>query len=219
MTKLTTDITQQQAVTALRILYPIWTVVGLFSIEYVLSTLIVSENAAATANNIIANELLFRMGIAGSLITQLIHILVVLILYQLFKSVNKNHSMLIVILGLVGVPISMLNELNKFAALKLLNNPNQMMLFLDLNAQGLFIAGLFWGLWLFPLGYLIYKSGYFPRILGALVVLAGFGYLLDSFMNILSPNLHATFLPVTNLMVMGEVVFMIWLVFKGAKIT
>ncbi len=218
MVELTTDISQRQAITALRIMYPIWAIVGIFSIQYVPATLIVLGDAAATASNIMANELLFRIGIAGSLITQLIHILVVLILYQLFKSVNKNQALLVVILGLVGVPIAMLNELNKFAALQLLNRPDQMMLFLNLNAQGIIIAGIFWGLWLFPLGYLIYKSGYFPRILGILMTIAGFGYMLDSFMNFIMPNIHAIFLPVTDLMIMGEVIFMIWLVLKGAKI-
>jgi SAM-dependent methyltransferase len=200
MSKLTIDISQHQAVTALRILYPIWAAVGIFGIQYVPATLIVPGEAAATANNIMANELLFRMGIASSLITQLIQIVAVLVLYQLFKSVNKNNAMLMVIFALVGVPITMLNELNKFAALLLLNNADQMMLFLNLNAQGIFIASVFWGLWLFPLGNLIYRSGYFPRILGVLVIISGFGYMLDSFMHFLLPHYEAIFLQVTNLL-------------------
>ena len=92
-----------------------------------------------------------------------------------------------------------------------------MMFFLTLNDQGILIASIFWGLWLFPLGYLIYKSGYFPRILGALVVLGGFGYLLGSFTHFLFPHYEALF-PVFDLMTVGEVVFMVWLVLKGAKI-
>ena len=90
MAKLTIDISQHQAITALRILYPIWAIIGIFSIQYVPSALIVVGDAAATANNIVANELLFRMGIAGSLVTQLIHILVVLVLYQLFNLTFKE---------------------------------------------------------------------------------------------------------------------------------
>ncbi|MFC1787307.1 DUF4386 domain-containing protein [Halobacteriota archaeon] len=213
----------------MRFLYPIWAIVGLFGVMYVPATLIVSGDAATTANNIMANELLFRMGIVGSLITQLIFILVVLILYKLFKPVNKNHASLMVVFALVGVPIAMLNTLNRVAALLLLNGagylaafePAQlqslMMFFLNLNEQGVLIASIFWGLWLFPLGYLIYRSGYFPRIVGVLVILAGFGYLLGTFMHFLSPNFEAIF-PVFDLLTMGEIIFVGWIVLKGAKI-
>lgn len=224
-----TDLSQHQAVTLLRFLYPIWAIVGLFSIIYVPATLIVSGDATTTAANIMANELLFRMGIVGSLITQLIFIVVVLVLYELFEPVNKNPALLMVIFALVGVPIAMLNTLNRVAALLLLNGADyltvfgadqlhaQMMFFLTLNDQGVLIASIFWGLWLFPLGYLIYKSGYFPRILGALVVLGGFGYLFGSFTHFLFLNYEALF-PVFDLMTIGEVVFMVWVVLKGAKI-
>lgn len=217
MIHIITELSQRKAVTSLRILYPIWAIIGIFSIQYVPSTLIVAGDAAATANNIMANELLFRTGIAGSLVTQLIHVVVVVVLYQLFKPVDKKQAGLIVLLGLVGVPIAMLNELNKFAALLLVNSADQMMLFLNLNELGIFIAGIFWGLWLFPLAYLIYTSGYFPRILGILMAIAGFGYLLDSFLHFLLPNYEALS-SVFQIMTFGEVIFMAWLVVKGAKI-
>ena len=229
MTNIITDLTQQKAVTILRILYPIWAVVGIFSIMYVPATLIVQGDATTTANNILDNELLFRMGIVGSLITQLIFILVVLVLFKLFKQVNENHASLMVIFALVSVPIAMLNTLNRVAALLLLNGADylqvfgadqlhaQMMLFLNLNEQGVLIASIFWGLWLFPLGYLIYKSGYFPRILGVLVIMAGFGYLIDFFTHFLLPN-YETIGPVLELMTVGETIFMAWVLLKGAKI-
>ena len=229
MTNLITDITQRKAVTILRILYPIWAIVGIFSIIYVPTTLIVAEDAAATAGNILANESLFSMGIVGSLITQLILIVVVLVLYKLFKPVNKNHASLMVIFALVGVPIAMLNTLNRIAALLLLNGADYlkvfgadqlqalMMFFLNLNEQGVIIASIFWGLWLFPLGYLIYKSGYFPRILGVLVTMAGFGYLIGSFTHFLLPNYEAI-ASVLEIMTFGEVLFMGWVVLKGAKL-
>jgi hypothetical protein len=92
-----------------------------------------------------------------------------------------------------------------------------MMFFLNLNEQGVLIASIFWGLWLFPQGYLIYKSGYFPRILGVLMGLAGFSYLIGSFMHFLLPSYEAIF-PVFELMANGETLFMAWVVFKGAKI-
>jgi len=229
MTNIITDLTQQKAVTILRILYPIWAVVGIFSIMYVPATLIVQGDATTTANNILDNELLFRMGIVGSLITQLIFILVVLVLFKLFKQVNENHASLMVIFALVSVPIAMLNTLNRVAALLLLNGADylqvfgadqlhaQMMLFLNLNEQGVMIASIFWGLWLFPLGYLIYRSGYFPRILGVLVIMAGFGYLIDFFTHFLLPN-YETIGPVLEVMTVGETIFMAWVLLKGAKI-
>ncbi len=228
MTNRIAGISQRKAVTVLRILYPIWFVVGLFSVMYVPATLIVSGDAATTASNIMANELLWRMGIAGSLIVQLIQILVVLVLYKLLKPVNKNYAVLMVVFALIGIPISMLNTLNRVAALVLLNGADFLevfggdqlhalvMLFLNLNEQGVMIAMIFWGLWLFPLGYLVYKSGYFPRILGVLLMIGCFGYLLDSFTNFLFNE--EIFLPVIILLTSGEILFAGWLLIKGANL-
>jgi hypothetical protein len=199
---------------------------------YVPATLIVAGDATTTANNIMDNELLFRMGIVGSLITQVVQILVVLVLYKLLKSVNKNHALLMVVFALVGVPIAMLNTLNRVAALLLLNGADyltvftadqlhaQVMFFLNLNELGQSIATIFWGLWLFPLGYLIYKSGYFPRILGVLVMMGCFGYLIDSFTHFILPYYanQAIFLPLIALLTIGEILFMGWILLKGAKI-
>ena len=233
MLNLITDLSQRKAVTVLRFLYPIWFVVGLFSVMYVPATLIVSGDATTTANNIMANELLWRMGIAGSLIVQIVQILVVLVLYKLLKPVNKNHALLMVVFALVGVPISMLNTLNRVAALLLLKGTDflkvlgadqlhiQTMFFLNMNEQGVVIATIFWGLWLFPLGYLVYKSGYFPRIIGVLVMMGGFGYVLDASTHLLLSNYanyEAILSPVVLLLTIGEILFMGWLLIKGAKI-
>jgi len=211
------NVSQRQAVTTLKILYPIWMIVGMFSIMYVPSAIIVSGDAAATANNILTNQFLFRSGILGSLLTQLIFIFAVLFLYKLFEPVNKNHSLLMVVLALVSVPIAMLNTLNLVAALLLLDNAEQMMFFLNLNDKGIIIASIFWGLWLFPLGCLIYKSGYFPKIIGIAVIIGGFGYLLSSFTNLLIPSQEAL-LSIFQIMTFGEVIFLLWLMVKGAKL-
>lgn len=228
--KIFSEISQSQAVKYLRLLYPIWFVIALVGVMYVPSTLIVPGDASTTASNILGNELLFRTGIATSLVTQLIHILMVLILYQLFKSVNKDHSWLLVVFGLVGVPIAMLNDLNRVAALLIVRGgdyltvfePSQlnalMMFFLNLNEQGIFIASIFWGLWLFPLGYLIYESGYFPKSIGIVVIVSGFSYTLDPFTRLLLPTLAATIIPILNILNMGELVFILWLLVKGAKL-
>ncbi len=199
---------------------------AIFSIMYVPSILIVPGDAATTANNIMASESLFRSGIVSSLINQMIFILLVLVLYKLLKPVNKNHALLMVILWLVGVPIAMLNELNQFAPLLLLSGADylialdadqlhaQMMFFLDLYDDGILIAQIFWGLWLFPLGYLVFKSDFLPRILGILLIIACFGYVIESFTIFLLPN----FKGIALYTFWGELLFPLWLLIKGVNV-
>ena len=126
-------------------------------------------------------------------------------------------ALLIVVLGLIGVPIAMLNTLNKIAALLLVNIPEQMMFFLNLNAQGIFIASIFWGLWLLPKSVLIYMSGYFPKIFSILMIIAGFAYFTGSFVNLLFPHL-TRIISTLDMLTMGEVIFMIWVIIRGAKL-
>lgn len=209
--------TQSQVVKILRILYPVWVVLGTFSILYVSSTLIIEGDAATTARNIAENEFLFRLGIMGSLITQLLFVLIPLFLYKLFEPVSKTYSLFMVILALVSVPIAMGNELLNFAALQSLDDPEQMMFFLNLHTQGIGIASIFWGLWLFPLGYLVYKSEYFPRIIGIAVIFGAIGYTLGFLARLLVPNLTAL-LSVFEIITFGEVIFAVWLVVKGANV-
>ena len=164
------------------------------------------------AAEIATNELLFRTGIVGSLITQLFFIAVALLLYKLFKEVNNNQAGLMVILALIAVPIAMFNEIFKIAALY---TPEQTLFFLNLNAQGIIIASIFWGLWLFPLGYLIYKSTYFPKWVGIAVIIAAAGYTLDSFTKLLNYSVLA---PVFEVMLFGEMIFIFWIIIRGAKL-
>jgi len=208
-------------------LYLIMIPFALFGMMYVPSNLIVPGDAATTANNIMASESLFRLGIVSALITQIIGILLVLVLYKLLKPVNKNHAVLMVIFMLVAIPIAMLNELNKFAALLLLSGADyltaftadqlhaQVRLFLDLHEHGINIAGIFWGLWLFPMGYLVFKSGFIPRILGVLLIIGCFGYLIDSVTFVLFPNFDAT---ISQFTFWGEVLLPLWLLIKGVNV-
>jgi hypothetical protein len=205
------------------ILFPL----GLFGIMYVPSILIVPGDAATTANNIMASESLFRLSIVSALIIQIVNILLVLVLYKLLKPVNKNHAVLMVIFFLVSVPITMLNELNQFAALLLLSGADYLTvfttdqlqalvpLFLDLHEYGITIAGIFWGLWLFPMGYLVFKSGYIPRILGILLMIGCFGYLIDSFAIFLLPNYEVNIAIFTF---WGELLLPLWLLIKGVNV-
>ena len=190
------------------------------------SMLIVPGDASTTTNNIMASESLFRLSIVSALIVQIVNILVVLVLYKLLKPVNRNHAVLMVIFILVAVPIVMLNELNQFAALLLLSGADyltafeadqlqaQVMLFLDLHKHGISIAGIFWGLWLFPMGYLVFKSGFLPRILGVLLIIACFGYLIDSVTFFFFPS----FEPIVGYTFWGELLLPLWLLIKGVNV-
>jgi hypothetical protein len=123
------------------------------------------------------------------------------------------------------VPIVMLNALNQFAALELLNGSDYlsvftaeqlqalMLFFLSLHSRGSNIAFLFWGLWLFPLGYLVFKSGFLPRILGVLLMLACFGYVINSFSIFLGYNVNFGLFAA-----LGEVLFILWLLIKGVDV-
>lgn len=203
-------------VTLLRILYPTWAVVGMFSLMYVPSKIMVPGNAAATAQNIINQEFLFRSGIIGSLLTQLIFIFAALYLYKLFVQAGKEASLLMLVLALTSVPIAMLNEVNSVAAMLQTSNPEQMMFFLELNKHGVIIAAIFWGLWLFPLGYLIWKSGYFPKAVGVAVLLGGLGYTVGSVLKLLVPE-QKTLIAPFEFMTFGEIVWMLWLAVRGVR--
>ncbi|KKP68634.1 MAG: hypothetical protein UR66_C0004G0034 [Candidatus Moranbacteria bacterium GW2011_GWE1_35_17] len=209
--------TQKEALKGLRILYPIWMVVGMFSLVYVPSRLI-AEDAVQTANNILGNELLFKLGIVGNLFAQLLFIFTVILLYHLFRSVSKTCTLNMLIFALISVPIAMVSTLGQLAALNLAGSDNAlMMLFINLNEQGIIIASIFWGLWLFPLGNLIRQSGYFPKLIGPAVVIGGIGYLFGSFVQLLMSN-PEKIMPIFDILTLGEMVFIMWLVFRGAKI-
>lgn len=205
-------------------LYLLLVPLGLFGILYVPSLVIVPGDMAATASNISANGSLFRLSIVSAILVQLVNIVVVILLYNLLKPVNKYVAGLMVIFLLLAIPIAYLNELSKFAVLLLLNGteyatiftPDQSQalaaLFLDLHQHGIMIAQVFWGLWLIPMGYLIYRSGFIPRLLGVLLVIGGLGYLTDSFIFFLFPNFGIDFTTVTFI---GEALFPLWLLIKG----
>src|SRR5947209_17802525 len=182
------------------LLYVLTSIVGFFALGYVPDKLIVQGNAAATASNIAASETLFRLGIAGELIGQAGFIFVALALYDLLKGVNRRHASVMVILIVVSIPIAFLNELNAIAALVLVHGTDFLsifekpqrdalaMLFLNLHSYGFDIAGIFWGLWLFPMGWLVYRSGFIPRVLGVLLMLNTITFPANSFTSLLAPQ-------------------------------
>jgi hypothetical protein len=211
------------------LLYVLTSFVGFFAMGYVPSKLIVHGNAAATASNIAASETLFRLGIAGELIGQAGFIFVALALYELLKGVNRRHASLMVTLIVVSIPIAFVNELNSIAALVLVRGADFLsifekpqrdalaMLFLNLHHHGFVVAEIFWGLWLFPLGLLVYRSRFLPRFLGVWIILAGFAWVVLSLTGILLPQYQDNVDTYAQPAFFGEIAFMLWLLIKGAR--
>jgi hypothetical protein len=188
---------------------------------FVASRLIVRGDVVATSANIVASELLFRLGIVGSLIMMIAFLFYGLLLFRLLRPVNKSHAMAMLGLVLASVPIYMLNQANLFAVLPLASDQlhDQVKLFLDLYRFGNIIAVVFFGLWLFPLGFLVFKSGFLPRILGILLMVGSPGYLVLFVQTFLFPGSERTlwsnpFLLVTHA---SELALMLWLVIKGVN--
>jgi hypothetical protein len=211
------------------LLYLLVSIPGAFALVYVPHKLIVHGNATATASNIAASESLFRAGIACNLISEILFMWVVVALYDLLKRIDQRHASLMLGLFVVSVPIALFNELNSIAALILIRGADFLsvfekpqrdalaMLFLNLHGRGFVIAEIFWGLWLFPLGLLVYRSGLFPRVLGILLMLNCFTYVVNSFMTLLVPLYAEVVSRWIKPLGFGELIFMFWLLIMGAK--
>ena len=200
---------------------------GMSSELFIRPAIIVPGDAEMTVNNIMASESLFRLSIVSDLIRQMLLMLLPLILYKLLKPVNKTIALLMVIFYLVCVPISMLNEINYFAVLQLSSGAGFLtafktdqlnalvMFFIDLRKYGTFIIQFF-SFWLLLLGYLVFKSGFLPRILGILLMLGGLCYTVVAVLFFLFPNF--------NTMIFGlfafieESLFYLWLLIKGVNV-
>ena len=211
-------------------LYLALTIAAPFRLIYIPSTLFVPGNATATANNIVAHESLFRLGIVSDLFCGTILIFLLLALYRLFKGVDQNQAVLMVVLGgLMPATIDFLNVLNDAAALMLVRGADFLsvfekpqrdalaLLFLRVHHQEIVAAEILWGLWLFPLAVLVLRSGFLPRFLGLWLIINGFAYLAMSFTGLLLPQYEDLVSKITFPALLGEMAFMLWLVIKGAK--
>jgi Domain of unknown function (DUF4386) len=204
---------------------------GIFSLMYIPSKFFVTGDSTATFNNIASAQLLFRYGIVASVVSYIFFLFLPLALYKLLSPVDANYAKLMVILALISIPISFINLQNMISILSLLNNASYQHLFtataMEAQTELLItqfkntnlIVSIFWGLWLFPFGYLVYKSGFLPKILGVCLMMGCVGYLLNFFANILIPDyskMGLSFyirLPAT----LGEIGTCLWLLIKGAK--
>jgi len=211
-------------------IYLLMVVTGPFSLMYVPGKLIVKGNATATAANILAHETLFRLAIGGNAIGVVIFICLAIALYRLFREVDTTQARLLVGLVLVSSAVAFVNELNNLGALILFRggdflsvfNKDQLdalgMLFVRLHGQGNVINEIFWGLWLFPFGVLVYKSRFLPRILGVWLIVNGAAWVMISLTGLFSPDQYSTVFKMSQPVLFGEIAIMLWLLIKGANV-
>ena len=212
------------------LLYLMSVIIFPYGLIYVPSQIMVSGDAAATANNILANEFLFRTGIIGNLIGGVIFVLLVVVLRRLLKQVNEHQANLMGVLVIAGVPIAFIGEVFNITAFMILKGgilestePEQMhdlaAVLLKLGSYTTQMVQLYWGLWLIPFGHLVYRSGFIPRILGVLLILNGIAYMILCFTFLLLPDYQTIVVKIaTPFLFLGELPILLWLLIKGVKV-
>jgi len=212
------------------VLYLIVIVIGFCSEFFVRDKLVVSGDVTATANNIMASESLWRISIAGELILLVCAVALTLILYVLLRPMNKNLALLAVFFNIIEFPIEAASKLFLFAALFLSGNTDYLKAFephqlhalvkisLKLHDYGFGIDLVFFGFACLVYGYLLFRSGYFPKALGVLMAIAGLSYVANSFTLILAPAYAGTIFPILVLALIGELSLCLWLMVKGVNV-
>lgn len=201
---------------------------GLFSEVFVRQTLRVSNDALTTAHNIQTNEMLFRWGFVADIINFVVGLPTILIIYYLFKQINKLLLQLAVAFVIIQTAIIAVNLLNQISPLLILSNdtylntfqPNQLatlsLLSLNIQAQGYAIGLVFFGFYCLIVGYVIYKSKLLPKILGILYAFTGLCYLVNSFTMFLSKGFeNPLFIYLAIPIFIGELSLCLWLLIKG----
>jgi hypothetical protein len=223
----------QPTVKAARIagaLYVLLIVTSLSAFIYT-GALIVSGDATATANNILTSETLFRFSVIIELVAAIVFLFLVRALSRFLGGVNKGYASLMETFVYVSIPISFLSAVTQIAAAQLIHgasfltvfNQNQLnalaLVFLNLSNQISAANSIFFGLWLFPLGILVRRSGFIPRILGMLLFINGSAYLVNLFIQFVLPTYaNAAFPVLAVLYLVGEPPFAAWLLIKGVKV-
>lgn len=210
------------------LLYLLTSLLFVFAVE-VRANIIDSGNAATTSSNIRASATLFRAAFVADLVSSAGFLLMVLALYLLLRHVNHFAALAMVTLIAVMTAVAYLNALNQFSALAIATSPEYtrtfgqaganalVMTFADIQDNGLGALELFWGLWLLPLGYLVIKSGWFPKAIGILLLIAGASWIGHFLVLFLAPDL-GVIRSVLSFGTMGEIVFILWLLIMGARV-
>ena len=212
------------------LLYLLVVLTGPFVLIYVPSKVFVAGDATATANNILAHQSLFRAHIVVGLVSELLFISVVLALYRLLKGVSLQLATLMVILILIDAPLAFLRVANQVATLTFVRGADFLAAFdkpqrdalatllINLDRQGILVSEVFWGLWLLPLGLLVYRSGFLPRLLGVWLFINGLAYLAISSTGLLLPQHLKVVSAIATPVLFGEMAFMLWLLIVGARV-
>jgi hypothetical protein len=209
---------------------------GLFYLIYVLASIIadlfghfVFTDAPATVNHIMTHPMQFRIGVVISMFAYVLFLLAAWYLYKLLIQVNKNSALLFLLLNLGGFAILVYSHLNLISSLMLLSGadylkvfqPDQLQaqatLFINLYKTGSTIAQIPFGVWLLPLGYLVFKSGFLPKILGILLIIDCFGLLIYVCQRFLFPDYSTIAYPCWIMGFIAEVSLTLWLLIKGVK--
>jgi Domain of unknown function (DUF4386) len=210
--------------------YLLLIVIGPLRLIYIPSKLFVHGDAAATISNIAANEWLFRLGIVSDLACGVILIFLVLAFYRLFRAVDQDLAVLVVILGgVMPALISFVGVVSDAATLMIMRGTDFLsafdkpqrdalaILFLKLRDSQNTAAEILWGVWLFPLAILVYRSRFLPRFLGVWLAIGGLAYVTLSLTGELLPQYQATVYFYSQPAFFGELAIMLWLVIKGAR--
>lgn len=213
--------------------YLLLVITGIFSLMYVPSQLIVWDNPELMLSNITNGLPLYKLGVVIGLLSTLTFLILVLALYRLLHQVNKSYAIVMVILVVACVPFSFAIILNQFTVVSLIENANsvtatdsitlqnQVLFYLKQYNQGIMVAQIFWGLWLFPFGYLVYKSGFLPKFFGVFLMLGCIGYVItflgDFLITGYGDTLFSTIADIPSSI--GELGICLWLLIMGAKNT
>ena len=197
------------------VLYLLVAILGTFAMLFVDKKVYVAGDAATTAGNLVANAGLVRAGVVADLIQATLWVVVAMTLYLLLRHVSKSAASAMVVFAAIGAGITMLNGVFRFESMRVATGEvgaasNSLALLLsDTQHYGVFIAQVFFGLWLVPMGYLVYKSGWFPKALGVLLVVGGACYLVDTLALFLAPDFGKT---VSTFVVIPSTIAEVWMV-------
>ncbi|MGZ4777670.1 MAG: DUF4386 domain-containing protein [Thermoanaerobaculia bacterium] len=208
-------------------LYLLLAAVAPINMLYLQPSLIVRGDATATASRIMSSMFLFRVSIAFEFALHVIFLLVIWTLYRLLKDVDPMPAVLMVLLSVTSVAVGFVNSFNHVAARVVLSGADFLSafaqpqlnamayLFIRLHGQGEQAVSMFWGLWLFPFGLLVWRSRFIPKIFGVFLIISGAAYVAGSFTNLIAPQYSSNYFLIPESI--GELAIIFWLVIKGVS--
>jgi hypothetical protein len=212
------------------LLYVLVALLTPFVLLYVPGQLYVPGDASATVGRISVHQGLFVAAIAVALATELLFVAVILLLYRLLKAVNESLALLMVVLIMLQVPLALLGMANEVATLQFIRGGEFLavfdepqrnalaMLMINVDRQGMLVSQIFWGLWLLPLGVLIFRSRFVPRMLGVWLVLNGLAYVALSAIGLVMPEYRASAFNIAMPLMFGELALAMWLSIVGIRL-